>query len=260
MSVPYPDIYNFMNLTSDEKGLISSLLCQFLYTYHKSPLDKWEQRLNLSSDIYSIHSVSSLKYMVLNFNDFNMLVINGTDIHNGLLETIKDLSISLNVFPYKGKDNSRFHRGYYRSAIKIANEVIRLRLIDETVPLVITGHSMGGAISKVLSSEVMPWCHTAITFGSPQVTNDLIIRDSIDHVDYVKAGDIIPWYPSSLYHGNTIISYINRDSSITRVKLPKDAMIRSIVKRVVEVTRQNVSIFDPHAITTYTRHFIKRSR
>lgn len=259
MENKYPDIHNFINLNNDEQALLAATLCNYLYTYECSDFVKWKKRIDLDTNNVSINSVNSLKYMVLSFDQFDILVINGTDIHNGLLETIKDLSISFNLLPYRGKNRKIYHRGYYKSALRIANDLLSKNLITRK-PLVITGHSMGGSIGKVLASEILPNIHTLITFGSPQVTNDIEIEKSIKHVDYVKTGDIIPWFPSVLYYGNNEISHINKDSSITRLRLPKNTMIISVILRIIEVSRQNIGIFNPHAITSYIRSFLIRNK
>eukprot|EP01065_Artemidia_motanka_P017867 TRINITY_DN21267_c0_g1_i1.p1 TRINITY_DN21267_c0_g1~~TRINITY_DN21267_c0_g1_i1.p1 ORF type:complete len:1646 (+),score=434.82 TRINITY_DN21267_c0_g1_i1:63-4940(+) len=139
----------------------------------------------------------------------------------------------------------RCHRGFRRAFDSVAPEVVeRLKPILDTHPhheVVVTGHSLGGAIAMLLACEIrrkFGRVPTVYTYGSPRVGNRTFakIYDSIipDTFRVVNQSDLISTLPWSLFgvfmhcgkevaidkSGNLIIepTFIERFIAPTKVK------------------------------------------
>jgi len=88
-------------------------------------------------------------------------------------------------------ENSQVHAGFYNIAIH-SKKIFR-NLIKKDKPIVITGHSLGGAVALLLGG-ILYKDVKVFTFGSPPVGNKIFV-DSIkelDHKRYVHQYDMIP--------------------------------------------------------------------
>ena len=91
-------------------------------------------------------------------------------------------------------ENSQVHAGFYNIAIH-SKKIFR-NLIKKDKPIVITGHSLGGAVALLLGAILQKDGKDVkvFTFGAPPVGNQIFI-DSIkdlEHKRYVHQYDMIP--------------------------------------------------------------------
>lgn len=247
-------INEFASLDTHQRALLLSYLCQVLYQY---PIlnNKWINRLGIND--YTFGFVGSVRYWVVNTDTHQFLVINGTDTNNGLWESIKDLSISANLFPKKGMNGIWYHRGYYNASKDLVNDVTQKELVKEDKELVICGHSMGGAIAKILSGVFKLSNMKVYTFGAPQVSMGQYRNHTESHHHYVNKGDFIPSYPSSIYWEDVPIHFI--DSDITYSYPKRLGIFIPAYRRIRDMLGddEDSKIFHPHAITNYIRHLLK---
>lgn len=106
-------------------------------------------------------------------------------------------------------DNAKFrrsedvHRGF-KHQYDLIRESVEQRVADlsHSVPLTITGHSLGGALALLAARHLANsgFRHLQVmTFGCPRVGDALFVqmydRDDIDTMHYVHANDIVPTLP-----------------------------------------------------------------
>lgn len=98
------------------------------------------------------------------------------------------------------------HRGYIEAADWIRREMFRSDLLtileQHDIPIILGGHSAGGAIAQLLSVEPRLVPREVITFGSPKVWER---RSAATYYAYpwevyrfVNDGDIVPYLPLSV--------------------------------------------------------------
>lgn len=118
----------------------------------------------------------------------------------------------------------RFHRGFYRGAEEVWQSLEAE--IDDDVPLLLTGHSMGGAISVALAHFVcgkQPGRSVrVVTFGSPRYSTKAK-RLSFPIDNYVLEHDLVVKLPQYMHH-------VGRIRTIPTADLPNPYHPRGIVR------------------------------
>lgn len=95
------------------------------------------------------------------------------------------------------------HAGFYRIIVSVVNEVIdALRRQPTGKPIVITGHSLGGALAQLLAYYLDAYhfpIHAVYTFGGPRVGNAAGVKlyGDLAKITYrvTHGADIVPWIP-----------------------------------------------------------------
>ncbi len=91
-------------------------------------------------------------------------------------------------------ENSQVHAGFYNIAVH-SKKIFR-NLIKKDKPIVITGHSLGGAVALLLGGILHKDGKNVkvFTFGAPPVGNNIFIDNlkDLDHKRYVHQYDMIP--------------------------------------------------------------------
>jgi hypothetical protein len=126
------------------------------------------------------------------------------DIHR--FPTLRDWLGDFNALPVASLDHpGRTHRGFLASVSglwgRLADEVTRQRAGGDGLPLLLTGHSKGGAMAALAAWRFqqagLPV--RVVTFAAPK-PGDSEFRDAyraVDHTRYEYADDIVPHLPAS---------------------------------------------------------------
>jgi hypothetical protein len=137
-------------------------------------------------------------YLAIRPGELAVLAFRGT-------ANFKDWCVDLNAMPTRLADfkNIEIHRGFWSAYAACLHDV--QAAIDEhvppTMPLYITGHSLGGALAQIASAilerDNLAACYT---FGSPRVaTRDFDSIVKCPHYRVVNSWDIVPGVPGSPY-------------------------------------------------------------
>lgn len=159
---------------------------------------------------YGEHNVGSLQYYTITDNkDKNFyVVIRGTDTNNWK-EQLRDLLVSFNMWSMK-HNGLKYHRGFLKNGKRIYHDIkdVLHTMYDNGYTIIFTGHSLGGAIAKVLAQLFDKECEL-YDFGSPRIMKKEFPNKNITvHKSYVVYGDMIPSFPSNKYReriANTVL-------------------------------------------------------
>jgi triacylglycerol lipase len=127
-------------------------------------------------------------------NNIQTVAIQGTkNFHNVIL----DMEFSERIDPLLGV---RLHRGFEHAARELYDRLILTDALDKTKPVVITGHSLGGAVGVILALYLQKTGFTirkVVTFGQPRITDVIGARqfDLIPLLRIVNSQDVIPGLP-----------------------------------------------------------------
>ena len=139
-------------------------------------------------------------FLAVRHDRFAVLAFRGT-------ETPQDRCTDLNAkrVPLPGVQGVTVHRGFLE-AFMHCREEIKAGVdahVPSTLPLYITGHSMGGALaqiaSAVLERDNLAACYT---FGSPRVgTTDFDLQVKCPHYRVINNWDLVPGMPVPWFRG-----------------------------------------------------------
>jgi len=131
--------------------------------------------------------------------DNNLITIRGTEFTTckGKLDIVRDLLL----IPYKSH-GLWGHFGFLRGAERVLDILVDKDLIDKRFPLVITGHSLGGAVAQALAFFLVKngfKVDTVVTFGSPTVFYRKLPKELISSIPnitlYENNSDIVSRLP-----------------------------------------------------------------
>lgn len=178
----------------------------------------WEYYLQDKHDQFLSKRIEVSNHEVgLFFKDGTLyIVVRGTEI-----DSIDDIKINFNIMPrtFAELEGSYVHSGFLKSAKAIWQEL--KELLDTDVryngcfrnieKIICTGHSLGGAVSTLLSVYINYWKDTPVdlyTFGSPKglsnnaktiwdrrYTGNSAVYNQINHYRFVNNNDIVPNLP-----------------------------------------------------------------
>ena len=171
----------------------------------------WNTRLHYGA-------VNDTEVFVCQDSRFIYVVPRGTEVGDEF--SWRDVRTDLKFRRVELDSGLRVHRGFLHAWEEVADEVyedVRDRLNDNpTLQVVITGHSLGGAIST-LAALWLDFCTPyLITFGQPRVGGDefnyMVRREVKCWRRYVHRGDLITHVPFALgyRHGGDMF-YIGKE-------------------------------------------------
>jgi hypothetical protein len=146
---------------------------------------------------------------VVSSADYNLLVFRGTKLPQDWMEDIYCTPVRFDWVFTAGPAIGEIHAGFAHTLADGLNDIISALADparDQTKPLLVTGHSLGGALAAlvgacftVLGSSV-PTVSTIYTFGQPRIglhdfcnTYSRILSDKL--VRFVNKQDLVPRVP-----------------------------------------------------------------
>lgn len=115
-----------------------------------------------------------------------------------------------------------FHSGFLKEYLKLHKEVIRavarfqVKMAPDW-PVVLCGHSLGGAMAQVASYYV-PWVDEIYTYGSPRAISWFKDKLCVPHYRHVHNNDIVPSVPFLLmvFRHCGQLQYIDYDGDLVK--------------------------------------------
>ena len=147
--------------------------------YCMSNLDNWSCATCMDTNLYETKIIEDNELAVIGYNKIYKSIFIGfrgsSNVHNWL----DNLQVS-HITPYDNKQIS-VEKGFYKiySSLQytLYNTIDELSLKYDTDKILITGHSLGGAIASLLAFDIYYYSFSyqissLITFGSPRVGNN----------------------------------------------------------------------------------------
>lgn len=246
------NIKDYETYSTHKKGLFCAELCNLAYTTSDYPQNK--KALGINNEL--IDKISRLKYKSIQYHVYEspthqFLVIRGTDTENGVMETVSDLWVSLKFFPTKELNGICCHGGYSGIGGKIIEQLCKKQIIKSNKKLVITGHSLGGAIAKYISTQI-PKELELYTFGSPQVTDKIyyVYRHDVKELHYGNKYDLICSFPSTLYNDGKDITVIHK-RNLVNTKIKRWGIFIPFIYLTLRTIFRGSRVLDDHAMLKY---------
>lgn len=242
-----------------KKALLCAKLCYL--AYHIEENSHLKDKLGIKSCL--IQKIADLKYKSIQYHIYEsathqFLVIRGTDTKAGIFEAISDLMVSMNLLPTDNGVGCYSHNGYSDVGNKIITQLCKKKLIKKDKSLVVTGHSLGGAIAKYMSIHIDRPIEL-FTFGSPQVTSKdyYVFKHEVVESHYCNPYDWICSYPSTLYNDDRYVYKFKSDGSIHVGKIKKLGLFIPFTYMSIRTLIGNRRLFNDHAIITYINNIEK---
>lgn len=111
----------------------------------------------------------------------------------------------------------RAHRGFAAAAESILVRVMRIIAAHSDKHVVLTGHSLGGAIATLLAVALRPKQLSVITAGQPKVATEQELRLAMygEYIRVVNGSDLVPRVPRfGFAHAGTCVYLSNQGKKI----------------------------------------------
>jgi len=129
-----------------------------------------------------------------------------------------DIVADLKFWKRDSKLGGSVHLGFQTEVLKIEDDVRAWAKKNTIKKYIITGHSLGGAMSTIFASRQNPEkVNKVITFGAPRVGgNDFrkAFNQQYEHIRLVNNNDIVPSVPPAPFYRHTGVSiyYDHKDN------------------------------------------------
>lgn len=249
------NINDFDSYDRYKRALLCANLCLLAYV---SDIDhQFKRDLGVHHEL--IDKIANLKHKTIQYHLYEtethqFIVIRGTDTKFGYIEALSDLFVSLNFLPNKSNNGVYCHKGYSDIGNKIIEQLHKKKLLRDDKKLILSGHSLGGAIAKFISIHVKDV--ELYTYGSPQVSDKdyYVFNYSVDEFHFMNINDWICSYPSTLYNDDKTV-YVLTDKKYERRKIKRMGIFLPFIYLSLRtlVRKYNCNILDDHAIKTYIK-------
>lgn len=215
--------YNYTHAVYNHSfGLYNARLSSIAYC-PQSIIDSWSCENCRYFDMQMISTfwdseTSTYAYFLYDvMNDHHVLVFEGSQDANDFMI---DLQFS-KLIPYKSHPTAKVHSGFWKAYTSIREEILGLMVGVDT--LLVTGHSLGGALSTIAGLDIMEELNFTnvyiTTFGSPRVGNEDFVKlfvklnvfrithgqDPVVHLPPVLLG--FEHAPVEIFYPNNTMSY-----------------------------------------------------
>ena len=212
------------NCQNYDENLVNTAVNISQSSYCLSEENTWDCLTCNDYNIYENHSLINGELAIYGYNKAYNYIFIGFRGSTNLENWITNIHFSM-IYPYS--NNIGIEKGFYNlfesMKIEIYNNIKILSKKYNSKKLLITGHSLGGAISTLLNFDVLynglEYKTYLITFGSPRVGNQNFVNEFNKHKSYsfriTHNYDIVPHLPQELLHYNHIQNEIwyNDDNS-----------------------------------------------
>ena len=146
-----------------------------------------------------------------------VLAYRGTEASEG---DLWDIMSNLRFHAREWEGPGKAHLGYVRQYRRIRDELMKVvKGVSGGIPLVVTGHSMGGAIATMAAADAYQrdWKFSrVVTFGSPATMNaEGHAAITCERTRYVNCMDPVPlWPPSFTINHGVPATKINSETSV----------------------------------------------
>ena len=125
-----------------------------------------------------------------------------------------DIKADLNALPDRANNGHGWvHNGFQEEVNKIWDAILEQLEAHEGKDLLITGHSLGGAMATIATSRLGDRVKCLYTFGSPRVGTRKFVKSfsHIPHYRFVNNNDVVPKVPFAImgYRHHVSPTYIN---------------------------------------------------
>lgn len=142
------------------------------------------------------------------FEHFEVIAFRGTQVASGgsLIERLRDIRFNLRIWPRRWAWSGRVHSGYHDAFERVRHYISEMvENSDETLPLYITGHSLGGALATLAAIETAEAGEhpdiRLVTFGAPKAATEdafnVFVQESVEVMRIVMDGDLATAWPLS---------------------------------------------------------------
>lgn len=182
------------------KELAMCILSNLIYYYDNDILNNNIKKWGID---YKLIILDTLVYIIFYSKDYIFIVFKGTTNFNEIFSDIDIIQID-DSYNIPGK----IHRGFHNLILKnkivesIKNELENITSNYSSIPIIITGHSLGAALATIfyayLKTVYIGCTLELITFGSPRV-GDYEFSKSLSSTRFVHGNDIITKLPFFKY-------------------------------------------------------------
>ena len=184
-----------------------------------------------NDNIYETTSLIKGEFAIYGYNNFYDSIFVGFRGSSNVKNWLTNIHFSM-IYPYD--NNIGLEKGFYNLFESMKNEIYdnidNISKKYNTQNLLITGHSLGGAISTLLSFDILcdnlPYKISLITFGSPRVGNQDFVDSFNKYNIYSKRithyYDIVPHLPQEFLNYRHISQEIWYNQDNTEYKICND--------------------------------------
>lgn len=147
-------------------------------------------------DSFATDGTEALLAMLKPNGDFEgMLILAFRGTQPSIKDVVTDMKAKLTKVP--DSDTEKVHAGFYEAFGKVRTKIDDAIKKHESLPLYITGHSLGGALAMIATRYLgSDSTGATYTYGCPRVANDAFYKNIKTPVyRIVNASDIVPRVP-----------------------------------------------------------------
>ncbi|SGZ09220.1 lipase family protein [Moritella viscosa] len=202
----YPNKFTEEAISSTLQKLSSTTLDprvgKILSTLSSMSYDHVEEKKLLESELSELNGAILLdtfdcngtQAMLVELASFNILAFRGTEA-----TSLKDIKADIKAVTTRCETGGQVHSGFKDAFDEVCDSIVgALKAINNNKPLMITGHSLGGALATIAAKRLtfkngIAGCYT---FGSPRVGDDKwisTVKTPIYRV--VNAADVVTMLP-----------------------------------------------------------------